>query len=69
PAKLSNIDFNNLGLLLNKNDLNGFYTYLVNRGYSYANWARGVANADTGQVRRGGSENSRVRRATSIYAR
>ncbi len=38
---------NSFKLLLDKGDISGFYTLMLNNGYAYAGWARGVADGDS----------------------
>jgi Ca2+-binding RTX toxin-like protein len=44
---LNRTDLTRLGAVLKGGDIDGFYTELLDRGYMYAGWGRGVANGDT----------------------
>ncbi|CAG2147354.1 hypothetical protein LMG19282_03139 [Cupriavidus campinensis] len=44
---LNSTDLARLETVLRSGDVNGFYTEMLDRGYMYAGWGRGVANGDT----------------------
>lgn len=44
---LNSADLTRLETVLRSGDVNGFYTEMLDRGYMYAGWGRGVANGDT----------------------
>ncbi|WP_238946409.1 hypothetical protein [Vandammella animalimorsus] len=45
--KLNFQDLERLQSLIDAGNVGDFYSYLVNRGYRYASWAKGVANGET----------------------
>ena len=47
PSTITISEINQLIETVNAGDISSAYEYLIERGYSYASWTNGVAQADT----------------------